>query len=147
MSKAISNHFSGTKGEGKALIKSLEGKGIKCNPNDVVVITQDSNGRIVWLEKGKSGANGSGLKHIVEKHEKEFAKQGISKKETPQYLMAAIKNGKIVGHQGRGKTRPIYEFTYKGKKRRVAITSGSNGYIVGANPASVPKEDKEWLTQ
>lgn len=141
MSKPISKHFSGTRGEGKALVKQLQSKGTKISKKDVVAITKDKNGRIVWLEKGKSGPNGSGLKHIIEKHAKEFQQQGISKKEIPQYLMHAVKHGKIVGYQGRDKSRPIYEFTYEGKKRRVAITIGSNGYIVGANPRSVPKED------
>lgn len=32
------------------------------------------------------------------------------------------------------KANRIYEFTYEGKTRRVAISIGSNGYIVGANP-------------
>lgn len=49
----------------------------------------------------------------------------------------AVKSGTIVGYQGRGKGRPIYEFIYKGKTRRVAISIGSNGYIVGANPKSI----------
>lgn len=141
MSKPISKHFSGTHGEGKALVKQLKNSGVKISPKDVVAITKDPDGRTVWLEKGKSGPGGSGLKHILEKHAKEFQQQGISKKEIPQYLMQAIRHGKIVGYQGHKKDRPIYEFTYEGKNRRVAITIGSNGYIVGANPTSVPKEN------
>ena len=54
--------------------------------------------------------------------------------EIPQYIMQAVKSGTIVGYQGRGKGRPIYEFTYEGKTRRVAISSGSIDYSVGANP-------------
>lgn len=42
--------------------------------------------------------------------------------------------GHIVGYQGKGTGRPIYEVDYNGTKRRVAVTVGSNGYIVGANP-------------
>ena len=52
-----------------------------------------------------------------------------------------IKYGKIVEKQGRH-GRPIYEFKYEGKIRRIAITVGDNGYIVGANPVSLPKEDQ-----
>ena len=55
--------------------------------------------------------------------------------------MMAIKYGKIVEKQGRH-GRPIYEFKYEGKIRRIAITVGDNGYIVGANPVSLPKEDQ-----
>ncbi|MCR5587501.1 MAG: hypothetical protein K6F77_08210 [Lachnospiraceae bacterium] len=51
--------------------------------------------------------------------------------------MQAVKSGTIVGYQGRGKGRPIYEFIYEGKTRRIAISIGSNGYIVGANPKSI----------
>lgn len=54
--------------------------------------------------------------------------------------MTAIKHGKIVGYQGRGEGRPIYEFTYEGTTRLIAISVGSNGYIVCANPRSVQKE-------
>ena len=43
---------------------------------------------------------------------------------------------KIVGYQGKGNGRPIYEFIYKGKKQRVAITTGNNGFVIGANPVS-----------
>lgn len=54
--------------------------------------------------------------------------------------MTDVKYCTIVGYQGRGQGRPIYEFTYEGTTRRIAITIGSNGYVVGANPKSVPKE-------
>lgn len=111
MSKAISGEFSGTKGEGAALVSQLQASGEKINKTDVVAITQDASGKTVWLEKGHLGERPSGLAHIVD-------------------------------CQGRGQGRPIYEFTYEGTTRRIAITIGSNGYVVGANPKSVPKEAK-----
>ncbi len=51
--------------------------------------------------------------------------------------MTAVTEGKIVGYQGRGTGRPIYEIEYNGKLQRVAVTVGDNGYIVGANPVSI----------
>ena len=30
----------------------------------------------------------------------------------------------------------IYKITYKGVKKRVAVTVGDNGFVVGANPVS-----------
>jgi hypothetical protein len=39
--------------------------------------------------------------------------------------------------QGEDKGRPIYNVIY-GMERNVAITVGSNGYVVGANLASAP---------
>lgn len=49
--------------------------------------------------------------------------------------MEAVTKGKIVGYQGRGVGRPIYEPPVNGQTRRIAVTTGSNGFIVGANPA------------
>ncbi|MBQ1327579.1 hypothetical protein [Lachnobacterium bovis] len=137
MSKAISGKFAGTKGEGAALVSQLDASGVKYNKKDVVAITKDPDGNIVWLEKGHLGNKPSGLAHIIEEHAADFENQNISRDEIPQYIMQAVKSGTIVGYQGRGKGRPIYEFIYEGKTRRVAISIGSNGYIVGANPKSI----------
>lgn len=139
MSKPISNMFSGTTGDNAALITQVEQSGEKINRKEVVGITKDPSGKIVWIEKGHLGARASGLAHIIEEHGSQFNGKGISNAEIPQYLMTAVKYGQIVGYQGRGKGRPIYEFVYEGKTHRVAITIGSNGYIVGANPQK--KED------
>ncbi len=137
MSKTISGKFSGTKGEGAALVSQLDAGGIKYNKKDVVAITKDPSGQIVWIEKGHLGERPSGLAHILEEHGADFERQNISREEIPQYIMTAIKNGTVVDYQGRGKGRPIYEFIYEGQTRRVAISIGRNGYIVGANPKSL----------
>ena len=76
----------------------------------------------MWLENGTDTA---GLNHII---------KGITQEQIPDYVMNALENGKIVGYQGRGTGRPIYEFTYNGEIHKVAITVGNNGFIVGANP-------------
>ncbi|MCR5587500.1 MAG: hypothetical protein K6F77_08205 [Lachnospiraceae bacterium] len=60
MSKAISGKFSGTKGEGAALASQLDANGVKYNKKDVVAITKDPDGNIVWLEKGHLGNKPSG---------------------------------------------------------------------------------------
>ena len=141
MSKAISGEFSGTKGEGAALLSQLDARGEKYNKSEVVAITQDRAGNIAWLEKGHLGDRPSGLAHIMDAHGSDFKNQDLTEAEVPQYIMTAVKYGEIVGYQGRGTGRPIYEFKYDGIIRRVAITIGSNGYIVGANPKSMPKEN------
>ena len=115
------------------LLDELANNGVKYNADDVVAISQMKDGRIVWLENGN---NRSGLNHILQAHGSEFVNKGISLTELPGYMMDALKTGKIIGYQGRGKGRAIYEFTYQGKIQRVAITVSSNGYIVGANPVS-----------
>lgn len=141
MSKPISNEFSGTKGEGAALMSELDARHVKYNKSDIVAITRNSSGDIVWLEKGHLTGKPSGLAHIIDAHGLDFQNQNITNDELPQYIMTAVKYGTIIGYQGRDSSRPIYEFVYEHKTRRIAITIGSNGYIVGANPKSMPKED------
>ncbi len=51
MSKGNSASFSGTSGEGKALIQEVQQKGLKISPDEVIGITKDKNGKIIWLEK------------------------------------------------------------------------------------------------
>lgn len=49
-------------------------------------------------------------------------------------ILSAVAQGKIVGYQGIKSDRPIYEVSYLGETYTIAITVGSNGYIVGVNP-------------
>ena len=79
----------------------------------MVAITQNSSGKIIWLEKGHLGDRPSGLAHIIDAHGADFAKQNISEAEIPQYIMTAVKYDTIVDYQGRGQGRPVYEFTYE----------------------------------
>lgn len=58
----------------------------------------------------------------------------ISEAQIPSVVMRAVSEGNIVGYQGRGTGRPIYEVMVNGQPQRFAITTGSNGFIVGANP-------------
>ena len=120
--------------EGGLSTKSLDelaNSGVKYNPDDIVAITKTTDGRLVWLENGNSSA---GLEHIMQ-HVDQFASKGISSKEISNFIIYAIENGKVVGTQ---RTRTIYEVMYEGKLQRVAISIGDNGFIVGANPKSIP---------
>lgn len=135
MSKGSSHLFSGTSGEGKALIDEVIANGDKISPDKVVLITRDPTGKIVWLEDGNSSA---GLQHIIERHGHEFNGKGISNSDIPDYVLEAIYQGHIVGTQGkRNPPRTVYEFVYNGQTQRIAIQVGSNGFIVGANPKSM----------
>ena len=129
---------SAPSGSAGSLISEAQAQGLNISPDKVVGITKDPDGKIVWLETGSGGSRGSGLAHIIEEHGKQFNGRGISNSELPEYLLQAVHTGKVVGMQG---SRPIYEFTYNGTRQRVAITVSDNGYIVGANPRSLPKED------
>lgn len=133
MSKGNSGLFTGTSGAGKALIDEVISNGDKISEDDVLLISKDSSGKIVWLEKGNSS---SGLQHIVDKHGNDFSNIGISEDKIPEFVMTAVTQGTIVGAQGKRNPRPIYEFEYNGEKYKIAVQVGSNGYIVGANPRS-----------
>ena len=134
MSKGNSGYFSGTSGEGKALIAEVQANGDKINPSDVIGIMKNKDGKIVWLEKGHLGNNPSGLAHILDAHESNFNDKGIKTSDIPDFILSAVSEGKIVGYQGKGTGRPIYEIEYNGETQLVAVTVGSNGYIVGAYP-------------
>lgn len=58
---------------------------------------------------------------------------GVSEAQIPRVVMKAVSEGKLVGYQGSGTGRPIYELTINGQQR-IAVTVGENGFVVGANP-------------
>ena len=125
--------------EKSALISELAQLGIKHTPEKIVKIAKQADGKIILLEEGKPGKRGSGLLHILAKHQEDFAKRGISEDEIADVVMAAVTSGKFLGYQGTVEPRrEIYEVNFNGKKQYIAVTVGDNGYIVGANPASLP---------
>ena len=113
------------------LMDELASSGVKYNPDEVIAVTKTADGKLVWLENGTDTA---GLKHIITEHADDFLNKGITQEQIPDYVMNALENGKIVGYQGRGIGRPIYEFIYNGEIQKIAITVGNNGFVVGANP-------------
>ncbi len=109
---------------------------------DVVFITKDKNGKIVWLEKGHLTTNekrASGLAHIKE-HASQFKDKGIPNHLIAKVIKKSVKEAKIVGTSGFD--RDVYEVSINGKNVYIAITVSDNGYIVGANPVSNWKEKK-----
>jgi uncharacterized protein YukE len=112
------------------LLEELAANGVKHDPEKVVLIGKDGDGRIVFLESGNPKA---GLQHVMD-HADQFADIGVPKEKVGQFVFDATTTGKVVGYQGKGTGRPIYEFMFEGQPYKVAVTVGSNGYIVGANP-------------
>ncbi len=102
---------------------------------------KSSTGQNVFLETGIRGPGGSGLIHIVDNHRRSFADIGVPESQISSIIMQVVNEGRIVGHQGLGAERPIYEAIVNGQTQRIAITIGNNGYIVGANPAGSIKRD------
>lgn len=53
-------------------------------------------------------------------------------------VFKAATEGRVVGSQGSGSGRPIFEVSFGGETQYVAVTVSSNGFIVGANPGARP---------
>lgn len=112
------------------LVDELEKKNVKFNPNDLLFITKDRSGQIVWLETGSSTA---GLEHIVKKHSEDFKKSfNISDSEIPSHIKKVISYGRIVDTNDSGIG---YTKVYKYESKYYLITGiGYNGFIVSAFP-------------
>lgn len=118
------------------LIAELQQAGIRHTPENIIWITKLPNGKIVFLETGNTRA---GLQHILEKHSVDFANKGIPTDQIPDAVLTAITNGTIVGHLGSGREpRPIYQVNFQGQNLYIAVTVSQNGFVIGANPTSIP---------
>ncbi|MBN3751326.1 filamentous hemagglutinin N-terminal domain-containing protein [Paraburkholderia sp. Tr-20389] len=120
----------------QADLATLAANGVKFTSQNVVATGTTSSGQTVFLEAGNANA---GLQHIIQEHGAEFASMGVAPAQIPDVLMQTVTRGTIVGYQGAGTGRPIYEVTINGQQQRIAVTVGSNGYIVGANPRGSAK--------
>ncbi len=116
------------------LVRKLQDSGAKFNQEDLLwAIRYPRPGvPVAWLEKGNKDA---GFMHVLYEHAGDFMNRGVATEDIPRLLKTALSDGKIVGNQGADAGRPIYEVTFNGKVQRVGITVGSNGFVVGANPA------------
>ncbi|BAZ14960.1 hypothetical protein NIES4071_68300 [Calothrix sp. NIES-4071] len=121
----------------QALIAELVELGIKHTPEKIICIARLANGKIVFLEEGKPGRRGSGLAHILEQHKEDFARRGIYEDEIPLAVMAAVTTGTFLMYQGTVQPRHVYEVIFNGERQYIAVSVSDNGYIVGANPASL----------
>jgi filamentous hemagglutinin len=121
----------GNGGVNPALLNELIANGVKFTPENVIATARSPSGQVVFLETGNTRA---GLQHIIGQHANDFASIGVSQAEIPNVVMQAVSQGKIVGYQGVGTGRPIFETVINGQPRQLAITVSDNGFIVGANP-------------
>ncbi|MFB9236575.1 WXG100 family type VII secretion target [Plantactinospora siamensis] len=110
------------------LLDELRRQGVKHNPEDMVHIGRDAEGRIVFLENGNDRA---GLQHLLNRHAGDFDKVCVVRDKIGDLVFAAVTTGKQIGLQ---RSRPIYEVLFEGKTYRLAVSVGNNGFIVGANP-------------
>lgn len=129
-----------TENQESSLIAELEKNDTKFTKEDIVFITKDETGQIVWLEKGNSSA---GLEHILNGdgkslgHAADFEKAlGVTRNDIPDYLEKVITNGKVVSNKIVTKgSREGYERIYYYDGNYYVITGiGTNGFIISAYP-------------
>ncbi len=121
------------------LIAEVRRNGHKISPERVVRIARARDGRVVWLEKGDEAR---GLGHLMSrKRVREFEGSGVVEDRIVDLVFDGLVQGEVVGYYGTD--RPVHEVQFDGRRRRVAITTGSNGYIVGANPISMRTKLRE----
>lgn len=129
--------------EREILISELKKSGIKLNETDIVFITKDRTGQIVWLENGNLNA---GLNHILDGngitpgHAKNFKEKfDVDRSHIGNFLNKVIKSGNVEyqriiwknGHKG-------YEKMYSYSDNYYVLTGvGLNGFIVSAYPQDI----------
>ena len=130
-----------------SLIEELEKQNVKFTRANMIFVTRDKTGQIVWLEKGNSGA---GLKHILDGngksagHATDFERAiGIKRSDISAYLKTVISHGEIISNKivkigNRNDYERIY---YYGGKYHIVTGIGLNGFIVSAYPKRI-KEKK-----
>ncbi len=124
----------------KCMIDQLTKAGVKFNPDDVLFVTKDKTGQLVWLEKGNKAA---GLEHILygdgrsRGHASDFKKAfGLDSNQVAGYLQKVITYGSIVSNT----VKPVgnrmgFERIYSYQGNYYIVTGiGSNGFIVSAYP-------------
>ncbi len=125
----------------ESLLAELERGGVKFTREDMLFVTRDKTGQIVWLEKGNAGA---GMGHIKSRgHDEQIAKAfNIPKHEVEAYLRKVVTQGSIVENE----LKPIgnrmgYERVYHYEGEYCIIAGvGTNGFIVSAYPYRPRKE-------
>ncbi len=107
------------------LLDELASSGVKYNPDDVITVIKNPDGKLMWLEEGNSKA---GLTHILERHADDFAAQGVS--DIPNLLENVLSTNPIrTGSNAKGL---FADYTFNGNSYRVAY--GTNGFVVSFYP-------------
>jgi hypothetical protein len=121
-----------------ALVAEVQKSGHKISPGRVVRIGRDRCGQVAWLEQGDDGA---GVTHLLDvKRVGDFANFGIDQEDIVDVVFSAATRGVPVGVTGTD--RVVYLIDYRGQPKRIAVSVGSNGFIVGGNPVSLTRKLK-----
>lgn len=119
---------------GDSIVKSpldeLKESGAKYNLSQLKWVVRTKNGKIMWLEEGKTLA---GLKHIIKRHGDDFLKKGIPENQIVPLLKNVLEKGKYVKDISNS-IGPGAIYYYNGAYYGVGY--GTNGFIVTFYPLS-----------
>lgn len=139
--KRVDNDEEIDKAELEKGIAELEKAGVKFTREDVIFVTHDRTGQLIWLEKGREKA---GLQHIIEHHTIDFYnKLGVFESEISKTIRNIITEGtvehqRITIHNSNEGYEKIYK--YRNKYYFFACI-GLNGFIT----TIFPKHDSDAL--
>ena len=78
----------------KELIRELVAAGVSFTEDEIVFITKDATGQIVWLEKGNEKAE---LTHIINRHLDDFSNAiGLTEESLPRFLEDVVSKGTVL---------------------------------------------------
>jgi len=115
------------------LMEELAQSGVKYTPEDVLMVTRNSNGDLLWLEKGHEGKDG--FVHILEDHAINFEDQGYTTEQIPELLKSVLDTNPIRVTSKNGGLEAVYN--YNGHNYTVGY--GTNGYVVSFYPSKGKK--------
>lgn len=104
------------------LLDELKNSGVKYTEKDVILVTKNYDGKLLWLEKGNKK---SGLKHIMDGHENNFKDTNVPA------LIKILTSQKPISHYEKHNGKQLSDiYIYKKNGKTYLLAYGSNGYIV-----------------
>ncbi|MEO1254732.1 MAG: Hint domain-containing protein, partial [Bacteroidota bacterium] len=116
------------------LTEELANQGTRFSRENMVAITRNPDGTVMWLE---SGSNRAGLQHIMERHGSNFADKlnANNQEEVVELVMNSINNRTpIATRPTPGDTRGGTDYLYDIDGSNLRVSVGGNGFIVTAFP-------------
>lgn len=111
----------------KELLRELEQSDYKYTKADIVMITKNYSGKLMWLEKGNMK---SGLRHIEYRHRKDFG-ENVNIPVLAKKILQLKPIKHIVKKHGK-QLADVY--LYKHNDTVYLVAYGDNGYIVSFYP-------------
>jgi len=118
----------------KSIVSEMEKNKIKFAKEDLIFATKDKTGQLIFLEKGNCSA---GLKHIEQRHAKDFVeKHNIQVSQVSKHIHAVFTQGDLEYSRTTIKNgKEGFERLYKYEGKYYLLSGvGTNGFVVSAYP-------------